>query len=117
MFYFPKQNRPFTLREGNYNTRHSPSSRFPSKYSRRLQQQQQQQYSQNINNSPGQISRPVYCGTKRSSPAQTNISALPTQWKSETQLTGNRYHLGGPCTLPSKFVPITRTGCPRHFSR
>ncbi|XP_035919778.1 uncharacterized protein LOC118517596 isoform X2 [Anopheles stephensi] len=41
---------------------------------------------------------------KRSRAAQTDISALAQQWRSETHLTGSEY-VPGLYTLPSKFVP------------
>ncbi|XP_041783963.1 uncharacterized protein LOC121599901 [Anopheles merus] len=41
---------------------------------------------------------------KRSRAAQTDISALAQQWRSETHLTGAEY-VPGLYTLPSKFVP------------
>lgn len=40
-------------------------------------------------------------GVKCTSAAQTEISALPHQWRSETHLIGADYYLGG-FTLPSK---------------
>lgn len=42
-------------------------------------------------------------GPKRSSSAQTEISALPDYWRSESHLAGGCYD--GIYTLPSKFVP------------
>lgn len=57
-------------------------------------------------------------GTKRSSAAQTEITALPDHWKSESQLADGRFHTGGPFTLPSKFTPsVATTGCHRHIIR
>lgn len=41
---------------------------------------------------------------KRSSSAQTVISALPEQWGSENQLGISQYGTDGFFTLPSKFV-------------
>ncbi|XP_053659568.1 uncharacterized protein LOC128708613 [Anopheles marshallii] len=46
---------------------------------------------------------------KRSQAAQTDISALAQQWRSETHLTGSEY-VPGLYTLPSKFVPPTPGG-------
>lgn len=40
--------------------------------------------------------------SKCTSAAQTDISALPHQWRSETQLVGNDY-CGGLFTLPSRY--------------
>ncbi|CRK97145.1 CLUMA_CG010542, isoform A [Clunio marinus] len=49
-------------------------------------------------------------GDKCSSSAQTDISALPHQWRSETHLVGADYCLGG-FTLPSKHcAPKPRSG-------
>ena len=53
-------------------------------------------------------------GPKRSSSAQTDISALPAHWRSETHLSGAAYGLGGMCTLPSKFAPPPGTSYHRH---
>lgn len=41
---------------------------------------------------------------KRSRAAQTDISALAQQWRSETHLAGSEF-VPGLYTLPSKFVP------------
>ena len=41
-------------------------------------------------------------GTKCTAAAQTDISALPHQWRSETHLTGTNSCLGS-YTLPSKY--------------
>lgn len=43
-------------------------------------------------------------GPKRSTSVQTEISALPEHWRSESHLAGGQY-CGGFYTLPSKFVP------------
>lgn len=51
-------------------------------------------------------------GPKRSSSAQTDISALPEHWQSETHLAGA---LGtGFFTLPSKFVPPSNAAALKH---
>lgn len=55
------------------------------------------------------LSRPILMernrtGPKRSSSAQTDISALPEHWRSESHLAGG-YGIDGFYTLPSKFVP------------
>lgn len=52
-------------------------------------------------------------GPKRSSSAQTEISALPEHWRSESHLAGGRYGVGM-CTLPSKFVPSPGMACHRY---
>lgn len=44
------------------------------------------------------------CGKKRSSSAQTDISALPEHWRSESHLAQDNYGGNGFFTLPSKFV-------------
>ncbi|XP_059607515.1 uncharacterized protein LOC132255475 [Phlebotomus argentipes] len=57
--------------------------------------------------------RPIQAGPKRSSSAQTDISALPEQWQSETHLAAGLCE--GLYTLPSKFSarPGTSAGrCP-----
>ncbi|XP_055390439.1 uncharacterized protein LOC129619284 isoform X2 [Condylostylus longicornis] len=118
----PPAYRPMILREPPFVTRHIPS-RLASRYSRRLQQ------CGNSNIGTGNTDNchianrilssqdnKISCGPKRSSSAQTEISALPELWKSECHLAGNRYHIGGPCTLPSKFVPIMRKPCQKHHS-
>lgn len=44
-------------------------------------------------------------GPKRSTSVQTEISALPEHWRSESHLVGDRFCGAGFYTLPSKFVP------------
>ena len=53
-------------------------------------------------------------GPKRSTSAQTEISALPEHWRSESHLAGARYCGAGLYTLPSKFVPPPGLGYHRH---
>lgn len=58
-------------------------------------------------------------GMKRSSAAQTEISALPEHWRSESHLVSDGAPAcsdGGFYTLPSQFVPLTPTtlGCHRY---
>lgn len=53
-------------------------------------------------------------GTKRNSAAQTDISALPEHWRSESHLNGDTFGSAF-FTLPSKFVPppgISYYRCP-----
>lgn len=54
-------------------------------------------------------------GPKRSSSVQTDISALPDSWQSESHLAGGGGFGNGMFTLPSKFNPLlNRPGhCPR----
>lgn len=58
---------------------------------------------QNRGNRPAQMDAANRSGPKRSSSAQTEISALPDYWRSESHLAGGCYD--GFYTLPSKFVP------------
>lgn len=51
---------------------------------------------------------------KRSTSAQTEISALPEHWRSESHLAGGQFCGGGFYTLPSKFVPPPGMGYHRH---
>lgn len=55
------------------------------------------------------LSEPNKTGPKRSSSAQTDISALPEYWRSETQLSAGLLGSGF-FTLPSKFVPPPGSG-------
>lgn len=62
------------------------------------------------NNSQNKSARPILAdlnriGPKRSSSAQTDISALPEEWRSESHLASERIGFCGTYTLPSKFVP------------
>lgn len=52
-------------------------------------------------------------GPKRSSSAQTDISALPEHWRSESHLAGGLLGTGF-FTLPSKFVPPPNAGRYKH---
>lgn len=56
------------------------------------------------------------CEPKRSSSAQTEISALPEHWQSESNLISGRYG-DGFYTLPSKFVPPKSLGKNRRPSQ
>ncbi|XP_037051288.1 uncharacterized protein LOC119085126 [Bradysia coprophila] len=56
------------------------------------------------------------CEPKRSSSAQTEISALPEHWQSESNLISGRYG-DGFYTLPSKFVPPPSMGKNRRPSQ
>ncbi|KAJ6647671.1 CAP-Gly domain-containing linker protein 1, partial [Pseudolycoriella hygida] len=56
------------------------------------------------------------CEPKRSSSAQTEISALPEHWQSESNLISGRYG-DGFYTLPSKFVPPLSLGKNRRPSQ
>lgn len=61
-------------------------------------------------NSQNKSARPILgdtnrIGPKRSSSAQTDISALPEEWRSESHLASERMGFCGIYTLPSKFVP------------
>lgn len=100
----PTPYRPILHREAlGQQSRHS-SVRCPlaSKFSRT---NRTQQYPSSRASRPilSESNRP---GPKRSSSAQTEISALPDHWRSESHLAGGRYG-AGMCTLPSKFVPHT----------
>lgn len=68
--------------------------------------------------SPRQIvTDPNKDGPKRSSSAQTDISALPEHWRSESHLNGGILGSGF-FTLPSKFVPPPGFGyhrCPLKY--
>lgn len=79
----------------------TPSGSMSVKFSRSPRFQNK---SQNKSARPilGDINR---IGPKRSSSAQTDISALPEEWRSESHLAGDRIGFGGTYTLPSKFVP------------
>lgn len=62
------------------------------------------------NSSQNKAGRPILgdinrIGPKRSSSAQTDISALPEEWRSESHLASERIGFCGTYTLPSKFVP------------
>lgn len=56
-------------------------------------------------------------GSKCSASAQTDISALPEHWRSESHLAGGRYCGGGLYTLPSKFIPPPGFGYNRYPSK
>lgn len=107
----PPAYRPILHREAlGQQSRHS-SVRCPltSKFSR-INRTQQYPSSRSTRPILSESNRP---GPKRSSSAQTEISALPEHWRSESHLAGGRYG-AGMCTLPSKFVPPPGMGCHRY---
>lgn len=66
-----------------------------------------------LSNSSHRSTRPIVTdpcknGPKRSSSAQTDISALPDHWRSESHLAAGLLGSGF-FTLPSKFVPPTNS--------
>lgn len=56
-------------------------------------------------------------GPKRSTSVQTDISALPEHWRSESHLVSDRFCGPGFYTLPSKFVPPPVFACHRYAAK
>lgn len=109
----PPSYRPLMHRETLAQSRHS-STRCPLavKFSRN---------SRTHNHHSNRSARPILqesnkCEPKRSSSAQTEISALPEHWQSESNLISGRYG-DGFYTLPSKFVPPLSLGKNRRPSQ
>lgn len=107
----PPSYRPLMHRETLAQSRHS-STRCPLavKFSRNSRTHHSNRFARPI------LQESNKCERKRSSSAQTEISALPEHWQSESNLISGRYGEGF-YTLPSKFVPPPSSGKNRRPSQ
>lgn len=106
----PPAYRPIIHREalGRYNLNSSNNNKNNSN-STSMRCPMAVKFTRNARNNSGRLPRPMAmetnkAGPKRSSSAQTDISALPEHWRSESHLAAS-FLGGGFFTLPSKFVP------------